>query len=110
MGLFAHYSKWVPEFSEKIQKLVTCKTFRLSESALSAFEGLKQDVTKSIVTTINLDVPLVIETDASDHAVAATLSQEGRPVAFFSRSLSDCEKRHSSIKKEACAIVESIRK
>jgi hypothetical protein len=110
MGLFAHYSKWVPKFSEKIQKLVTCKTFPLSESALSAFEGLKQDITNSIVTTINHNIPLIIETDASDYAVAATLSQEGRPVAFFSRSLSDCEKRHSSIEKEACAIVESIRK
>lgn len=109
-GMFAHYSKWVPRFSEKIQKLVSCKTFPLPQTALSAFDELKQDISKSIITTINYELPLVIETDASDYALAATLSQEGRPIAFFSRSLSDCEKRHSSIEKEACAIVESIRK
>ena len=43
------------------------------------------------------------------HTISATLSQNGRPVAFFSRSLYRSE-RHSSIEKEAYAIIESIRK
>lgn len=51
-----------------------------------------------------------METDASDDDIATTLTQDGRPVAFFSRVLSGPEQKHSSVEKEAYAIVEAIRK
>ncbi|KAJ8894296.1 hypothetical protein PR048_006911 [Dryococelus australis] len=51
-----------------------------------------------------------VETDASENAVVATLSQSGRPVTLFSRLLSDTETRYSSVEKEAQAIIESDRK
>ncbi|KAJ0179375.1 hypothetical protein K1T71_005087 [Dendrolimus kikuchii] len=50
------------------------------------------------------------ETDASEHSIAATLSQEVRPVAFFSKTLSQSERQYSAIEKEAQAIVESLKK
>ena len=37
------------------------------------------------------------------------MNQAGKPVAFFSRSLSETECRHSAVEIEAYAIVESIR-
>ena len=52
----------------------------------------------------------VVETDASESAIAATLSQNGRPVAFYSRTLSASECRHSSVEKEAYAVIEAVRK
>ena len=45
-----------------------------------------------------------------DYAIAATLNQAGRPVAFFSRTLNKSEHHQSSVEKEACAIVESVLK
>lgn len=110
IGMFAHYSKWIPCFSEKIHRLVSCKSFPLSEICVNDFEKLKLDIAKSAVTSIKDNIPFVVETDASEHSIAATLSQAGRPVAFFSRTLSKCEQNHSSVEKEAYSIVEAIKK
>ena len=51
----------------------------------------------------------IVITNASTHTIAASLSQEGRPVAFFSRTLNHSEVKHHSVEKEAYAIVESLR-
>ena len=51
-----------------------------------------------------------MDTDASAFALAATLSQKDQPVAFFSRTLSKTEKKHSAVEKEAAAIAEAVRK
>ena len=108
MGTFAYYSRWISGFSEKIHPLVDTKRFPMSRLARESFEKIK-DIVHAAVSAIDPDIPFVVETDASDHAVAATLSQGGRPVAFFSRTLSACKQHHSSIEKEAYAIVESLR-
>ena len=70
---------------------------------------LKREIQNSVVAGIDKSKPFVIETDASDFAIAATLNQEGRPVAFLSRGLNRSELNHSSVEKEAYSIVESIR-
>lgn len=110
LGLFSHYAKWIPKYSEKAHPLIHCSSFPISSEAESAFQTLKSDIAKSVVTAIEDKTPFTVETDASDFAIAATLSQAGRPVAFYSRTLSDSERRHSSVEKEAYAIVESLRK
>ena len=53
--------------------------------------------------------PFEVETDASAVALAATLNQNGKPVAFFSRTLQGSELKHASIEKEAQAIIEAVR-
>ncbi len=110
LGLFAHYSKWVQNFSAKLRPLVDCAAFPMGRAATAAFQGLKSDIAGAAVATIDESKSFVLESDASDHAIAATLSQGGRPVAFFSRTLTSAERRHSSVEKEAYAIVESIRR
>ena len=82
----------------------------MNKEAIGSFNSLKEEVTKSLLQSIDETIPFVVETDASDNCIAATLNQAGRPVAFFSRTLNGSEKKHSSIEKEAYAIVESIRK
>jgi len=59
---------------------------------------------------INQDILFVAETDVSHIAVSATLNQNGRPVALYSRSLNKSDLNLSSVEKEATAIVETVRK
>ncbi|XP_015767631.1 PREDICTED: uncharacterized protein LOC107346353 [Acropora digitifera] len=92
-----------------IKPITSCKSFPLSSEAEQAFEDLKSIIAKAAVSAIDESVPFEVETDASDVAIAATLNQKGRPVAFFSRTLQGSELKHSAIEKEAQAIVESIR-
>ena len=109
LGLFSYYSQWIPEFSNRIKPLTSCKSFPLSPEAVTTFHSLKKIVEEAFVTAIDETIPFEVETDASDVALAATLSQDGRPVAFFSRSLQGSELKHAAIEKEAQAIIEAIR-
>ncbi|GFU60020.1 retrovirus-related Pol polyprotein from transposon opus [Trichonephila clavipes] len=105
LGMFAHYCRWIPGFSKKIRPLLGKKQFPLSRDAVLTFNSLKDDVANAASATIEDDIPFRVETDSSDFAIGATLSQAGRPVAFFSRTLHASELRHSSPEKEAYAIV-----
>ena len=70
---------------------------------------MKEDLKSAALRPIDPSLPLVVETDASDHAIAASLNQDGRPIAFFSRMLNASEFNHPSVEKEAYAIVESLK-
>ena len=113
LGLFAYYSQWVVSFSSKALPLyhaLNTKSLPLSPESILAFESLKKEIASATVQSIDEDIPFVVESDASDSSIAATLNQNGRPVAFFSRVLSDSERKHAAVEKEACAIVEALRK
>ena len=54
--------------------------------------------------------PLMIQCDASEKGLGAALLQDGKPVAFASRALTDTETRYAQIEKELLAIVFSVEK
>ena len=110
IGLFAYYSKWIYKFSDKIKPLSDCKIFPVEGDALMAFNNLKGELGGVALRNIDEDKPFVVECDASEVAVSATLNQEGRPVAFMSRKLDLHELHYPPVEKEATAIIESVRK
>ena len=109
MGFFSYYACWIPDFSRKIRPLVDA-SLPLDKEAISTIRLLKEAIMNAAKAPIDESVPFCIETDASDDAISGILSQRGRPVAFFSRSLHPSEKNHHIVEKEAYAIVESVRK
>ena len=110
IGLFAYYARWVANYSDEVRPLLKSETFPLPENAVNAIKVLKQSLASATLQPIDFSLPFTVETDASEFAIAATFNQERRAVAFHSPTLSASEKRHSSVEKEAYAIVEALRK
>ena len=108
-GLFAYYAKWIVNFSTKIRPLIDAEIFPLSDCAKRAFQTLKKDLADVALMSIDEDRSFVLETDASNVAISATLNQDGKPVAFFSRTLNKSQKMYPTVEKEAMSIVEAIR-
>jgi len=86
-GMFSYYAKWISTFSEKASPLLHASIFPLDDGALKSFQRLKSDLAKACLGAIADGVPFEVETDASEFALAAILSQDGRLVAFMSRTL-----------------------
>ena len=80
--MFSYYSQWIENFSEKVRRLVQAGSFPMSKSAKQAFKDLKAEVVESVVHSLDESILFVIEADASEFVIAATVNQAGRPVAF----------------------------
>ena len=94
--MFAYYAKRVHQFSEKAHPLSKATELPLNSDCLDAFNVLKEEIAQAVVSSIDESVPFVVETDASDHAIAASRNQIGRPVAF-SRAHRQRPKRNSHL-------------
>jgi hypothetical protein len=85
--------------------------FAWGEPQQQAFEELKLAMTTPPVLSMpNFALPFVLETDASRSALGAILMQQGKPLAYFSKSLGPANSAQSIYEKEALAILEALRK
>ena len=58
-----------------------------------AFHQIKKMVCQqTLLTYPNWDKPFQIHTNASDYQLGAVISQEGKPITFFSRKLNSAKK------------------
>ena len=110
MGYFPITLNEYQIFRKKIKPLILADRFPLRSYAEKAFQRLKAELAGATLQAVNEKISFVIETDSSYNAISATMNQESQPVIFFSIMLSKSEQQHSSIEKEAAAIVESLRK
>lgn len=65
--------------------------YSLSPTAVKVFQKVKNNIANAVIVAIDPAILLVMETGACDSAIAASLTQNGRPVAFLTRTLSCSE-------------------
>ena len=53
--------------------------------------------------------PFVIHTDASHYQLGAVISQDNKPIAFYSRKLNDAQTRYMTTERELLSIVETLK-
>jgi hypothetical protein len=82
----------------------------------SVFELLKKAFTEApVLRHFRTELPIIVESDASDYAIASIISQynpgtgEFHPIAFFARGLVAAELNYDVYDKEMLAIVESFK-
>lgn len=83
---------WGAEHSDSFEQI---KSLLIQSPVLKAFNGAEE---------------IVIQCDSSKDGLGACLLQNGQPVSFASRSLTNSEKNYAQIEKEILAIVFSFQK
>ena len=71
---------------KKIKRLKEAKSFPLNDSQISDFLNLKE-IAATALRSIDKYMPFVVECDASDVAISATLNQEDCSVTFTVKPL-----------------------
>ncbi|GFS04565.1 Pol polyprotein [Elysia marginata] len=118
LGLVNYHRQFIPKFSDlaaPLHAVVSSKTtFVLGEKQGEAFGALKKALLQPPVLSVpNAEDPFILDTHASDQAVAAELlqvQQEGEKViANGSYALSTEQRRYCTTRKELLAIVRFTR-
>ncbi len=75
-----------------------------------AFDHVKATITKDVVLAYpDFNKVFEIYTDASSKQLGAVITQDNRPITFFSQKLSDTQRKYSITKIELLAIVETLK-
>ncbi len=75
-----------------------------------AFDHIKDTIAKDIVLAYpDYSKGFEIYTDASSKQLGAVITQDNRPIVFFSRKLSDAQRKYGVIKIELLAIVKTLK-
>ena len=118
LGLCSYYRRFIYRFAELAKPLhrLTEKDvkFDWTPDCMLAFESLKQKLTGApVLSQPDFREPFILDTDASDMAIAAVLSHkqngEEKVVAFASRALSKSERKYCVTRKELLAVVHFVK-
>ena len=100
-GLASFYRKFIKGFSSICGPLTETmrgdrKEFMWTTGADKSFNLLKEKVTEQpVLALLDFNKVFQVDCDASGTAIGVVLSQEGRPVAYFSEKLNDAKRKYS---------------
>ncbi|KAK4684314.1 putative transposase, partial [Tremellales sp. Uapishka_1] len=119
LGFANFYRRFIKNYSSTVTPLtaltVKDQPFAWTQRTQQAFDQIKSSFqTATMLSHFDPQQNIVVETDASDYAIAGVLSQPNHqgilhPVAFFSRKMAPAELNYEIHDKEMLAIIESLR-
>ena len=81
-----------------------------TEKEQNAFDTMKRIISKgTLLAYPDFNKPFDIHTDASHTQLGAAISQNGVPIAFYSRKLNAAQTRYTTTERELLAIVETLK-
>jgi len=116
-GLASYYRRFVKGFAtiaEPLTRLTRKQTrFVWTEEAQEAFDKLKQALIDATSLAFPYsELPRILDTDASDVAIGAVLSQNldgvERPIAFFSRVMNQTQRNYCTTRRELLAVISAL--
>ena len=113
LGAINHYKQMIPQRSQLSTPLtnLTRKNvkFQWTADCQKSFEALKRSLAKQVSLAYpNFSIPFEVYTDASKTQLGSVICQKHRPLAFYSRKLTDAQTRYTIIEQELLSIVETL--
>ena len=84
--------------------------FQWTDVEQQAFDKMKAIVCcKVLLLYPDFNKPFHIHTDASHYQLGAVISQDNRPIAFYSRKLQPTQTRYTTTERELLLIIETLK-
>ena len=118
VGFCSYYRRFIPKFAELAKPLHKLsekgQKFMWTDECNTAFQTLKSKMVESpILAHPDFTAPFILDTDASNQAIGAVLSQNidghERVIAYASRTLTKSERRYCVTRKELLALVHFVK-
>ena len=114
--MVTYLSKFAPNLSEltnPLRKLFEnhANELQWDQLQVNTFEKIKSVLTDSpVLVYYDQRKPVTLQVDASKVGLGAVLMQEGKPIAYASKSLAQTEINYAQIEKEMYAIIFGCKK
>lgn len=113
LGLTSYYRRFVCNYGKiatPLTQLLKTEAFEWG-AASQAFEQLKKAmITLHVWALSDFSHPFVVETDASATGLGTVLSQNKRPIAYFSHTLSERAQQKSIYERELMVVVLAVQR
>ena len=114
IGMVNYYRDMWPKRSHLLAPLSALTSSKVkwnwTDECQKAFEQMKDMIAReTLLTYPDFNKPFEIHTDASQVQLGACISQEGKPVAFYSRKLNPAQTRYTTTERELLSIVETLK-
>ena len=110
LGMVSYLRQFIKDLSDHTaslrELLKESVDFDWSEAHQAVFVKVKELITEDVTLAFyDRNKPVTLQVDASMLGLGATLMQEGRPIAYASKSLTPTESRYANIERELLAVV-----
>ena len=110
LGMVQYMSPFIPKLADNTAALrnLTKKDsdFVWNDSHEQAFKNIKDMVCHTTsLAYFDVTKETIIKVDASQQGIGAALTQDGKPIAFASKAMTETEQRYANIERELLAVV-----